>query len=1703
MKGAATWFNATEPSKSETSPPASGIFYFDLDFGKLTFLQRNDTYVKVGLVFVASFLLALLTSLLRKLSGLDRTENQMNSLSNKSGRNGSPTSTNIKTAILSRLRWDFYYGVMVVLLLGYSLRIYSLGAINPLDKGFSFGFLTVGFAGAVIAELMKWRFTGRHLTAGEVFINVFVSGFLAASSTREQLWQAPATWIQLFTVSNLTASVTFLIYHIFNAQSLASSKKHLRGITTSLIVGTPYLFGWLLLVENINLMYPVINAITFGFLAAWPEILKVISRILVMFVFNEAVTNGISRVLKGKYLPTLKAHLFILYVSIGVIVSPFIADLGSTAAVASLPVVLRAIVAVLTTMLSYAGLWGEVYLITGILLDGGHRLAPTPEMITKHVKGGITKAMSYSGILMAMMYVLGMLLGTPVLQKIMSTYPFMVGILAGALVFPLLKTIIETFDGSIAFLIRARDSYRNWPLYLRGAVAGFGFASMIMQGMFQKAMPERILFGLVIGFVAGGGVSFIRDVVYALRKQGRIQTWKLYWTDSILGAFIGAAAAFYLDSRQVPVIIEKFKLYLSSGLSGVEYITYPLVNKWGRVDLGVYTGGVKLLYTESLAGVINWSIAAWLFAINKVFMQAYFEKQTAPIKFFFSKEGFAQLVEHMIYVLRWGLWMSPIIFTFLRMMPNPTWYNQDGAIRTFFAIFNNLTMSPDAFNAWSLKIFIFVMAFDWFRILIWMDHMGLRVATLVNWSFLGLDRVDERVARWIGPAAAQRYIPDAVKRFATWAPLLIPFYLPRGGEWDIVWSTSEAMQNGMRGKGLVSQLQSLSLSQMLTLIGIAVLVCTAASFVMRLLRDRARKHCIASHELRNRYYKVVLKENGEIYSAAEHKRVEIFPPDYDITRRSYNLIDPCGRVLFLVDTAQPDKSPKRYWPVVGNYPSEKFNASEIVKSDDSLVVTNTSHGIRTTIEIRLFDQDTTAELWNVAVENLTDEPRPLKVVPYLEWLLNGGVHDRFHTQYQRLFPEMEYISEVNAILAWNRSTKAMGFLATDLAPEGFHNSRMDFIGRAQSIWKPRILETLDFLPARNTERYPTFDPIGTMLINVPVKPKASMAIRLMIGYSKNKEGALELIRQHLNPQPARVISPVKEKKRPFLIGHGEILPGTPQPYSEFIANGNKLRVHTPYTPRPYDHAMSNAAGHCMMVTNRGLLTSSNGNSQQNRLTPDWPDTVTVEVPSEAIYLYDPDRKEWYSPTYHPLNDPAAETEAEFGVDGTAVFRMHQGTLSTEMTVFVPPDDPLGVYLLTVRNNEDQPRRIRIAPYFEMVLEFQPERSGTLQIVQDKALGALYFENCRNMFRSGWAFASTSMPSDCIETQRGRFFGKGRSVQHPWMVEKGESDMTHLSDSKQIAGFLGTIQIPARGEYTVAVVLGQTRERREARRLVQKYKNLQTVRESLENTRKWWLSLMETVTVTSNHPEFDRFHNWLKYQALAERVWARRGFYQTSGAYGFRDQLQDTVNLIWVDPCLARQQIKLCASQQFLQGDVYHWFFTRTDGRSAFSCRSHASDNPLWLVWAVVEYIKATADDSILDELTPYCSAQFPFEDLPKNKAGWGHLYHTSTRADSVYKHCMRSIDLVLEKRMGQHGLPLIRTGDWNDGLDEIGSEGKGESVWLGFFFYYIMKDMVDVIERKEGRKRREYYARKMQALKDALEQTWREDRYLRAYHDDG
>ncbi|HLD28815.1 MAG TPA: hypothetical protein VJC03_00625, partial [bacterium] len=636
---------------------------------------------------------------------------------------------------------------------------------------------------------------------------------------------------------------------------------------------------------NRDFLGTLTNGITGDLFSGSRVLLEIIGRFLVLLVFNEALINLISSAVSGRAVKTLKAHLAVFFVSLGIAVSPYIANMGSMAWLNSLPGITRLAAVIVSTIFSQAGLWAEVYLLTGIILDGTHSIKPSGETISGHLITGLRKGMVYSGVFMAFIYLASMFFGLDMIQSAMAHYPVPLGILLGAFTFPLMKTIIETFDGSQAFFGRVKFNYRDAALYARGAAAGWGLSWGIANGFIQKDMSARIPLGLFTGLAASAGVSILRDSVYLFRKSGRVQSWRLYLIDALLGGFVGSALAFYLDSSQVPVILEKFKLYTGAGFSPRLYTTYPLINKWGRIDLGSYTGGVKLFFDEALAGVINWSVAAWLFAINRAFVEAFFQKDKAPVRFLFSRDGFVDLMKHMVQVLRWGLWMAPIINTGLRMMPEPTWYNQDGAVRTLFAVYQNIAANPAGFQAWSLKIFTYVLAFDLFRILIWIDHMGLRVATLVNLSFIGMNRLDEKMARFIGPAAAQRYIPEAVKRFTTWAPLLIPFYIPRDTAWNHAWSSALAIQNSPGRMSIFSVFGSLTLFRIIFLACAALLVFSAVFFLFLSLARKKKMMSRQTFEISNRNYRITLKDNGEIFSHVQDK-------GFDLTRRSYDTLDP-------------------------------------------------------------------------------------------------------------------------------------------------------------------------------------------------------------------------------------------------------------------------------------------------------------------------------------------------------------------------------------------------------------------------------------------------------------------------------------------------------------------------------------------------------------------------------------------------------------------------------------------------------------------------------------------------------------------------------------------------------------------------------------------------------------------------------------------
>ena len=257
------WFSAMTTSSTGGSKKLDGILYFDLDFYRLPILQKHFTSIKYGLIFLLSLIIALFAGLIETIFVPHRTPSPIRGISR--GR-------------------DLIYGIVAVLIIGCGLSIHSMGAMRFLDAGINFDFLTIGLIGAVIAQILKKTLTGRSLTSVEVFLNIALSGFLAASSSRQAVLQAPSTWAQVLMLSNTIAALTFVIYHVANSCSLASGGKHLRGITGALIVGTPYLFNWLLLLENVGIPLKIGNFLTAHTLAAWPAGLGIIVRLILQDV---------------------------------------------------------------------------------------------------------------------------------------------------------------------------------------------------------------------------------------------------------------------------------------------------------------------------------------------------------------------------------------------------------------------------------------------------------------------------------------------------------------------------------------------------------------------------------------------------------------------------------------------------------------------------------------------------------------------------------------------------------------------------------------------------------------------------------------------------------------------------------------------------------------------------------------------------------------------------------------------------------------------------------------------------------------------------------------------------------------------------------------------------------------------------------------------------------------------------------------------------------------------------------------------------------------------------------------------------------------------------------------------------------------------------------------------------------------------------
>ena len=529
------------------------------------------------------------------------------------------------------------------------------------------------------------------------------------------------------------------------------------------------------------------------------------------------------------------------------------------------------------------------------------------------------------------------------------------------------------------------------------------------------------------------------------------------------------------------------------------------------------------------------------------------------------------------------------------------------------------------------------------------------------------------------------------------------------------------------------------------------------------------------------------------------------------------------------------------------------------------------------------------------------------------------------------------------------------------------------------------------------------------------------------------------------------------------------------------------------TPAPWVNVLANAS-FGTVISERGAAYTWGENAHEFRLTP-WHNDPVGDTSGEAFYLRDEETGAVWSPSPWPVR-AAAFHRIRHGF-GYTVFEHSFGGIRSELWVYVAVDAAVKFSVLKVRNESGRPRRLSATGYVEWVLGGLAASSAMHVCTEsDLRSGALIARNpFHGEFAERVAFFDVDEATRTVSGDRAEFLGRNGSPRNPAALGR-----TRLS-GRLGAGLdpCGAIQVNfelADGQERETIFrLGVGRDAEEAGQLVQRFRGSVAARGALEAVWQHWNHTLGAVQVETPDPSFDVLVNgWLIYQTLACRVWARSGYYQSGGAFGFRDQLQDVMALVHTRPELVREHLLLCASRQFQEGDVQHWWHPPA-GRGA---RSHCSDDFLWLPLAVSRYITVSGDHGVLEVAVPFLEGRL----VSPEDDSYYDLPGRSNDQASLYEHCLRAIRRGL--RFGKHGLPLIGSGDWNDGMNRVGIGGKGESVWLGFFLCEVLRQFAVHARARGDESFAADCAREEAGLRQNLDQHgWDGQWYRRAYFDDG
>jgi len=529
------------------------------------------------------------------------------------------------------------------------------------------------------------------------------------------------------------------------------------------------------------------------------------------------------------------------------------------------------------------------------------------------------------------------------------------------------------------------------------------------------------------------------------------------------------------------------------------------------------------------------------------------------------------------------------------------------------------------------------------------------------------------------------------------------------------------------------------------------------------------------------------------------------------------------------------------------------------------------------------------------------------------------------------------------------------------------------------------------------------------------------------------------------------------------------------------------------TPAPWVNVI--ASPHIgTVVSESGSAYTWVENAHEFRLTS-WHNDPLSDTSGEALYIRDEETGAFWSPTPLPARGQSGYV-CRHGF-GYSVFEHYEAGISSELFTYVAMDAPVKFVVVKLRNHSKRPRHLSLTGYWELVLgEWRHANLMHIVTETDPHSGALFARNaygreCANRI----VFAQVSELGRTVTGNRAEFIGRNGSLASPAAMRREHLSGRAGASLDPCAAIQTRIELAEGQEREIVFIFGAARNSDEAQQFIQRFGRPAGARQALEAVWEHWNRTLGAVQVETPDPALDVMANgWLLYQTLSCRLWGRSGYYQSGGAYGFRDQLQDTMALIHATPWLAREQLIRCAERQFLQGDVQHWWHP-PNGQGV---RTHFSDDYLWLPYATCRYVLATGDTGVLDESVHFLEGR---ELYPEEEAYYDQPQRSASVA-SLYEHCVRSIKHGL--RFGEHQLPLMGCGDWNDGMNLVGRDGKGESIWLAWFLYENLQLFAGLARTRDDAAFAELCSAQAAHLRENIEAyAWDGDWYRRAYFDDG